>query len=340
MANKFYTNKNWFWGLLLFTCVFMVVWIGLIISESFFEQSNVSDSDSINSSQYISGPEEPKGTTFGNNIKHPGVVFTNQPFLLELRTKAFSSNSEIIFYVDGVEICKGFSKEKCYATIKRVGKSNLKICNLNLNRCDTLWISVISKEVPESEGYDGSKSPVAPASSTASALTTTSEPTTSGPVTNGTTTSGPASNSIDKEFTSNGKAGYRSSDRCDDNKKVVTTPCTLKLTPKKDFELKYVKVLSRKSARVDVTLSSNGGDKTEFLKNRQILAGQPSELNFQSLDYVFRKGVSYTITVAPVPGNSFELEDFSACNTADGGNSEVTISQAGGQVFFEVTYKY
>ncbi len=105
--------------------------------------------------------------------------------------------------------------------------------------------------------------------------------------------------------------------------------------------IKYFKVVSRNAVRVKVRITSTEGDVNETLNNKQLLAGQATEINFEGLDVKFREGVTYTFTLTAADGGALELENFKACNSANSGNGQMDISQEGpGHAFCEISYKY
>lgn len=320
-------RKNWFWFLLLFLIILETTWIVLILLDGSNPSGDaITSGGNVFDTEKIDDPVTDTKTFYGTNITIPKKIIANVPFQL-IHNFENKFSYKVKFYIDNNEIKACEDLNKCTTTLKSEGKHKIMICVPQKNYCDTISIFVLKNkdklvedEVDtQTEEIISIVEPEKPKAEVKPVLE--EEP---------------------KEFTKSGKTGYTVNNRCDANEtKVTSSPCSIKLKPTREMELKYLKVVSRKAAKVNITLISNGGEPARNLNNRQLLAGQVSEINFQSLDFVMKKDVTYTITITAASNEVFELEDFKACNGANFGNNDLEVSQTGGgSVFFDIAYKY
>jgi hypothetical protein len=141
----------------------------------------------------------------------------------------------------------------------------------------------------------------------------------------------------DYNFEHTGKAGIKGK-KCDDVKEIKSN-ASITIQPKKPIELSYFRVYSTATCKVKIVITSDGGESPKKLE-RSVNAGISSELNFQTLGYVMKPGVTYTITVSP-SGSEFGLLDLSGCNTGTGSNNDIIVNYGSeGKAFFDLTYEY
>lgn len=141
----------------------------------------------------------------------------------------------------------------------------------------------------------------------------------------------------DEDFEKTGRAGFTKSSCSGENK--VSGASSIMITPKRNMELSYVKVVSENTSLANVTINSNDGQKAVQMRKRQLNPGI-SEINFEHLGYVMKIGTTYTITISAAD-DAFSLSDLSGCNSGSGSNDAVDVSYGGaGKVFFNFVYKY
>ena len=143
----------------------------------------------------------------------------------------------------------------------------------------------------------------------------------------------------DEDFTSTGRAGIRGN-KCI-GAVVISQPSTrIRLTPAKSLSLSYLKVWPSRPLRVNISITEDGGGNPRSLSGRQLNAGAPCEINFETIDYVLRAGKTYVVTITATDG-SIDVFDFSDCNTTDGNSGQLIISYGPeGKAVFDVKYKY
>lgn len=145
----------------------------------------------------------------------------------------------------------------------------------------------------------------------------------------------------EKEFLRYGTAGYMASKhRCKDEFFGSQGAAVLELRPQRDLELVSFKVIAESNATVDVKIT--GADNTINIREvkRQLIGGQPSEINFQHRNLILEKGKVYVVEL--LPGISdLSFESMASCNASMPGSDILSlIPGPNGNIFLEVKYKY
>jgi hypothetical protein len=142
----------------------------------------------------------------------------------------------------------------------------------------------------------------------------------------------------DTEFSRSAKTGFVLSRRCPEEKrKWVDGIAIVELRPQVNLSLSSLKVLGAETGKVSLEISSSG-KVIHRLTERQILAGVPSEINFQHLNLVLIKGKIYEITLRP-SGSDLLFEDYLACHSEVKSSAQMGLKpKKNGGIFFDISY--